>query len=179
MGSPQSSCSVTSAGHFPERAGHVHYTATGALHVTCLCWARHWVKSWEYKTWHANREAGYRLFVSNHYHRHLKQSNIIMVCCLYIHVFLGIKTLYFKVFGKSGGKSGGKKGADSKTMSRSTKAGLQFPVGRIHRVLKKGNLAKRIGAGAPGTLVITSFPLICNLNASFSVPRCRPRIPRC
>lgn len=36
-------------------------------------------------------------------------------------------------------------------MSRSNKAGLQFPVGRIHRVLKKGNLAKRIGAGAPGT----------------------------
>ena len=28
-------------------------------------------------------------------------------------------------------------------------AGLQFPVGRIHRHLRKGNYAERIGAGAP------------------------------
>ena len=28
-------------------------------------------------------------------------------------------------------------------------SGLQFPVGRIHRLLKKGNYAQRIGAGAP------------------------------
>ena len=33
--------------------------------------------------------------------------------------------------------------------SRSTKAELQFPVGRVHRFLKRGNYAKRIGAGAP------------------------------
>merc|ERR1712093_471355 len=33
--------------------------------------------------------------------------------------------------------------------SRSAKAGLQFPVGRIHRMLRKGNYAQRIGAGAP------------------------------
>ncbi|XP_063813436.1 histone H2A, sperm-like [Pseudophryne corroboree] len=32
--------------------------------------------------------------------------------------------------------------------SRSSKAGLQFPVGRIHRYLKKGNYAKRIGSAA-------------------------------
>ena len=31
----------------------------------------------------------------------------------------------------------------------SAKAGLQFPVGRIHRLLKTGNFAKRIGARAP------------------------------
>lgn len=48
----------------------------------------------------------------------------------------------------SGGK-GGKSGADSKSQSRSAKAGLQFPVGRIHRHLRKGNYAQRIGAGAP------------------------------
>ena len=35
------------------------------------------------------------------------------------------------------------------TKSRSSKAGLQFPVGRIHRKLRKGNYAKRVGAGAP------------------------------
>ncbi|EST07483.1 Histone core [Kalmanozyma brasiliensis GHG001] len=50
----------------------------------------------------------------------------------------------------SGGKSGGKAGdASSKAQSRSAKAGLQFPVGRIHRLLRKGNYAQRVGAGAP------------------------------
>uniref|UniRef100_A0A4W5KM49 Histone H2A n=1 Tax=Hucho hucho TaxID=62062 RepID=A0A4W5KM49_9TELE len=32
--------------------------------------------------------------------------------------------------------------------SRSARAGLQFPVGRIHRLLKKGRYATRIGTGA-------------------------------
>nr|XP_050852302.1 uncharacterized protein LOC127064790 [Vespula vulgaris] len=36
-----------------------------------------------------------------------------------------------------------------KTKSRSNRAGLQFPVGRIHRLLRKGNYAERVGAGAP------------------------------
>jgi histone H2A len=51
------------------------------------------------------------------------------------------------------GKSGGKAAAGestSKSQSRSAKAGLQFPVGRVHRLLKKGNYAQRVGAGAPG-----------------------------
>ncbi|KAJ3571944.1 hypothetical protein NP233_g3412 [Leucocoprinus birnbaumii] len=52
--------------------------------------------------------------------------------------------------GKSGkSSSGGKAGGDGKTQSRSAKAGLQFPVGRVHRLLKKGNYAQRVGAGAP------------------------------
>ncbi|KAF4660233.1 histone h2a [Perkinsus olseni] len=36
---------------------------------------------------------------------------------------------------------------DKKT--RSAKAGLQFPVGRIARYMKHGRYAKRVGAGAP------------------------------
>lgn len=44
----------------------------------------------------------------------------------------------------------GKSSSDSKSQSRSAKAGLQFPVGRIHRHLRKGNYAQRVGAGAPG-----------------------------
>merc|ERR1712166_188946 len=44
------------------------------------------------------------------------------------------------------GKGGKVKG---KSKSRSSKAGLQFPVGRIHRLLRKGNYAERVGAGAP------------------------------
>ncbi|KAG8800509.1 histone H2A [Serendipita sp. 398] len=54
--------------------------------------------------------------------------------------------------GKSGGKSGGKASTaagDAKGASRSSRAGLQFPVGRIHRMLKRGNYAQRVGAGAP------------------------------
>lgn len=35
-----------------------------------------------------------------------------------------------------------------KNKSRSAKAGLHFPVGRIHKILRKGNYAPRIGAGA-------------------------------
>ncbi|KAG5842901.1 hypothetical protein ANANG_G00182670 [Anguilla anguilla] len=47
--------------------------------------------------------------------------------------------------------SGRGKGAKSKakSKSRSSRAGLQFPVGRVHRLLRKGHYAKRIGAGAP------------------------------
>eukprot|EP01025_Chloroclados_australasicus_P055664 TRINITY_DN6794_c0_g1_i1.p3 TRINITY_DN6794_c0_g1~~TRINITY_DN6794_c0_g1_i1.p3 ORF type:complete len:135 (-),score=21.07 TRINITY_DN6794_c0_g1_i1:744-1148(-) len=40
-------------------------------------------------------------------------------------------------------------GSSGKSKSRSTKAGLQFPVGRVARYLKKGRYAERIGAGAP------------------------------
>ena len=38
---------------------------------------------------------------------------------------------------------------DSASMARSAKAGLQFPVGRVHRHMKLGKYASRIGAGAP------------------------------
>lgn len=48
----------------------------------------------------------------------------------------------------AGGK-GGKKDSSSKSTSRSERAGLQFPVGRIHRFLRKGNYAQRVGSGAP------------------------------
>ena len=46
------------------------------------------------------------------------------------------------------GKGGrGKKGG--KATSRSAKAGLQFPVGRVARYLKLGRYASRVGGGAP------------------------------
>nr|XP_023682662.1 histone H2A-beta, sperm-like [Paramormyrops kingsleyae] len=34
------------------------------------------------------------------------------------------------------------------SMTRSARAGLQFPVGRVARLLRKGNYAPRIGTGA-------------------------------
>ena len=47
----------------------------------------------------------------------------------------------------SGRGKGGK--AKAKARSRTSRAGLQFPVGRIHRLLRKGNYAERVGSGAP------------------------------
>ncbi len=45
--------------------------------------------------------------------------------------------------GRGKGKSG------KKSVTKSAKAGLQFPVGRITRYLKAGKFATRVGAGAP------------------------------
>lgn len=51
----------------------------------------------------------------------------------------------------SGGKSGGKAAeVDLKAaQTRSARAGIVFPVGRVHRFLRQGNYAQRIGSGAP------------------------------
>ncbi|PIC34286.1 hypothetical protein B9Z55_013988 [Caenorhabditis nigoni] len=49
----------------------------------------------------------------------------------------------------SGRGKGGKAKTGGKAKSRSSRAGLQFPVGRLHRILRKGNYAQRVGAGAP------------------------------
>lgn len=51
--------------------------------------------------------------------------------------------------GKTGGKGGRGKAEGKKAQSQSSKAGLQFPVGRIARYLRKGKYASRVGAGAP------------------------------
>ncbi|BAF16372.1 probable histone H2A.6 [Oryza sativa Japonica Group] len=55
------------------------------------------------------------------------------------------------VGGKAAKKAVGRKlgGPKKKPVSRSVKAGLQFPVGRIGRYLKKGRYAQRVGTGAP------------------------------
>jgi histone H2A len=45
--------------------------------------------------------------------------------------------------------AGRKGGERKKAVTRSVKAGLQFPVGRIGRFLKKGRYAQRVGSGAP------------------------------
>ena len=44
---------------------------------------------------------------------------------------------------------GGRGGSKKKATSRSAKAGLQFPVGRIARYLRQGRYAARVGSGAP------------------------------
>lgn len=72
--------------------------------------------------------------------------------------------------GKAGAKGGKASGSGSdKAMSRSARAGLQFPVGRIHRMLKKGNYAQRVGAGAPGEpyfqflIIVGPSHLVCSI----------------
>mmetsp|Transcript_10988 Transcript_10988/g.15284 ORF Transcript_10988/g.15284 Transcript_10988/m.15284 type:complete len:141 (-) Transcript_10988:418-840(-) len=47
------------------------------------------------------------------------------------------------------GKGGRGKGKAVKSTTRSARAGLQFPVGRISRFLRKGRYAARVGGGAP------------------------------
>jgi len=46
------------------------------------------------------------------------------------------------------GRGKGEKGK-GKSKTRSARAGLQFPVRRINKLLCKGNYAERVGAGAP------------------------------
>ena len=59
----------------------------------------------------------------------------------------------FEMSGKGkaeGGKAGRGKGKKStKSVTRSSRAGLQFPVGRLSRFLKDGRYASRVGGGAP------------------------------
>ena len=47
------------------------------------------------------------------------------------------------------GKGGRGKGKAGKSQTRSSRAGLQFPVGRVSRYLRKGRYAARVGGGAP------------------------------
>ena len=48
-----------------------------------------------------------------------------------------------------GGRGGKGKASATKSVSRSARAGLQFPVGRVARHLRVGRHAQRVGAGAP------------------------------
>ena len=72
--------------------------------------------------------------------------------------------------GRGKGKTAGKK-----QVSRSSKAGLQFPVGRIARYLKKGKYATRIGAGAPVylvSLVVQSDLALFIVHPTFKFDQC-------
>merc|ERR1711915_1078230 len=51
----------------------------------------------------------------------------------------------------------------SKPVSKSSCAGLQFPVSRIGRYLKKGNYAKLLGAGAPVYLAAVMEYLVAEI----------------
>merc|ERR1711939_1257744 len=67
----------------------------------------------------------------------------------HLHLLLFKPTKRTTSLKMTGGKSGGKASGSKSAQSRSSKAGLAFPVGRVHRLLRKGNYAQRVGAGAP------------------------------
>lgn len=70
-------------------------------------------------------------------------------------------------------------GAAKKATSRSSKAGLQFPVGRIARFLKAGKYAERVGAGAPVYLAAVLEYLAAEVFWRFSLKFiCRSRFER-
>ena len=54
-----------------------------------------------------------------------------------------------RVSSEMSGRGKGGAAVKAKSKTRSSRAGLQFPVGRVHRLLRKGNYGERIGAGAP------------------------------
>ncbi|KAG6479133.1 hypothetical protein ZIOFF_062594 [Zingiber officinale] len=74
----------------------------------------------------------------------------------------------------AGGRRGGG-GPKKKPVSRSVKAGLQFPVGRIGRYLKNGRYAKRVGTGAPLLLDLQVLELAGNAARDNKKNRIIPR----
>ena len=46
------------------------------------------------------------------------------------------------------GKGAAKGGVKAKPKSRSSRAGITFPVGRVQRLLRKGHYSERLGGGA-------------------------------
>jgi len=54
-----------------------------------------------------------------------------------------------KKSGRGKGKGGKGKVSGSGTLTRSKRAGLQFPVGRVARYMRQGGFAQRIGGASP------------------------------
>ena len=57
----------------------------------------------------------------------------------------------------------------SKPKSRSSRAGLQFHVSRVHRLLRNGNYSQKVGAGAPVYLAAVLEYLSAEVNFIFEI----------
>jgi histone H2A len=74
--------------------------------------------------------------------------------------------------------AGRKGGERKKAVTRSVKAGLQFPVGRIGRFLKKGRYAQRVGSGAPVYLAAVLEYLAAEVRNQQTIPPSLLVLPR-
>lgn len=77
-------------------------------------------------------------------------SNLVIIFSFFHFVLADYFSFVSKMSGKGVAKNGTAKGgkAKAKSVSRSKRAGLEFPVGRLQRYLRKGNYAERIGIGS-------------------------------
>ena len=64
---------------------------------------------------------------------------------------------------------------EKKRISGSSKAGLQFPVGRVNRLLKRGNYSRRVGVGAGVYLAAEILELAGNAARDNKKKRVIPR----
>ncbi len=89
---------------------------------------------------------GLKSIISSHF-RFL----LVNICCDFTKPCSYTNAFYAKSYCTISNMSGRGKGgkAKAKAKTRSFRAGLQFPVGRVHRFLRKGHYASRIGSGAP------------------------------
>merc|ERR1712188_4040 len=69
----------------------------------------------------------------------------------------------------------GKGKSSKKAITKSAKAGLQFPVGRVRRYLKTGKYATGIGSGAPIYLAAEVLELAGNASRDNKKARIIPR----
>jgi hypothetical protein len=75
-------------------------------------------------------------------------SSVLVLSRFYVSSLLlvsGSRVSWFVAMSGRGKSSAARK----KSVTKSAKAGLQFPVGRLGRYLKKGRYAQRVGSGAP------------------------------
>merc|ERR1711974_11293 len=88
---------------------------------------------------------------------------------------MGINILNQNTMAGKGGKSGKAKTTSSKAVSKSSRAGLQFPVGRVGRLLRHAHYTERVGAGAPVYLAAVSSTWLLK---SWNSPETPPRITK-
>ena len=79
--------------------------------------------------------------------------------CIFAHIVMFVTC-------NPAGKGKGGRGDKKTAQSSSSKAGLQFPVGRIGRYLRLGKYATRMGAGAPVYRTFSTFVSFCSCDDS-------------
>ena len=95
-------------------------------------------------------------------------SSVLVLSRFYVSLLLlvsGSRVSWFVAMSGRGKSSAARK----KSVTKSAKAGLQFPVGRLGRYLKKGRYAQRVGSGAPVYLAAVLEYLAAEVSWCFSI----------